>query len=227
MARHDWAFRPLISLFVTAFGLYAVLALAVVPARAGSVEDDAAQAFIQQNIDHGIDILKNKALTDVQRRAQIHDLLASLLDTTKIGLFALGSARATASQADLDDYVAAFKAFMIASYETRLSGYGGQSLKVTGVIDHAPGDYIVSAVMVDPDSPDDPDPVRVDFRVLGEPGKFAIVDASIVGVWLGLAQRDDFGGFLGQHNASVPALTAHLKDKTAGFLAQASAAPAP
>lgn len=227
MARHDWAFRPLISLFVTALGLYAVLALAVVPARAGSVEDDAAQAFIQQNIDHGIDILKNKALTDVQRRAQIHDLLASLLDTTKIGLFALGSARATASQADLDDYVAAFKAFMIASYETRLGGYGGQSLKVTGVIDHAPGDYIVSAVMVDPDSPDDPDPVRVDFRVLGEPGKFEIVDASIVGVWLGLAQRDDFGGFLGQHNASVPALTAHLKVKTAGFLAQASAALAP
>jgi len=227
MARYNWAQRPLISFFVVTLGLYAFLALAAMPARAASADDEAAKAFIQQNIDHGIDILKNKGLTDGQRREQIHDLLSNLLDTTKIGLFALGSARAAASQADLDDYVTAFKAFMIASYETRLSGYGGQSLKVTGVIDHAPGDYIVSSVMVDPENPNDPEPARVDFRVLGEPGKFAIVDASIVGVWLGLAQRDDFGGFLGQHNASVPALTAHLKDMTAGFLAQAKAAPAP
>ena len=227
MARHNRAHGPLTSFFVAVMGLCAFLALAAMPARAGSADDVAAQGFIQQNIDHGIDILKNKSLTDAQRREQIHDLLSNLLDTTKIGLFALGSARSTASQADLDDYVTAFKAFMIASYETRLSGYGGQSLKVTSVIDHAPGDYIVSSVLVDPGNPGDPDPVRVDFRVLGETGKFAIVDASIAGVWLGLAQRDDFGGFLGQHNASVPALTAHLKDMTAGFLAQANAATAP
>ena len=196
------------------------------PAKA-STPDEAVQAFVQQSIDHGIGIMKDKNLTDAERRTQVQDLLSQLLDTTKIGLFALGAARATAGKTDLDDYVAAFKRFMIASYVTRLDGYGGQSLKVTGVIDHAPGDFVVTSVLVDPDNPNDPDPVQVDFRVLDESGTFAVVDASIAGVWLGLAQRDDFVGFLGQHDNSVPALTAHLKEMTAQFLAPKGAASAP
>ncbi len=198
------------------FVMWAVIAFAP-PVAAAGAEDAAARAFIEQNIDHGISILKDKSLNDSTRRQQIHDVLAALLDTKKIGLFALGSARTTASQADLDDYVAAFKEFMITSYETRLGSYGGQSLKVTGVIDHASGDYIVTAVLVDPSAPNDPNPPEVDFRVFGENNGFAVVDASIEGIWLGLAQRDDFVGFLGQHNGSVSALTAHLKEMTAQF----------
>ena len=92
MARNCWAFRPLISLFVVVFGL----SVAFAPASAGSSDDDAVQAFAQQNIDRGIAVLKNKDLTDAERRAQVHDILTELLDTTKIGLFALGPARATA-----------------------------------------------------------------------------------------------------------------------------------
>lgn len=194
------------------------------PAYGASSQDSAVESYVQTNIDHGIAILKDKSLAPAAKREQVRDLLSTLLDTKKIGLFALGPARAKASQADLDSYIAAFKAFMIGSYVTRLNGYGGQSLKVTGVIDHAPGDFVVTSVLVDPSNPDDPDPVHVDFRVLNENGKFAVVDASIAGVWLGLAQRDDFVGFLGQHDDSVPQLTAHLKEMTATFNAPKTAA---
>lgn len=224
MAKRGGAPRPLISALFAVLGLCVALALSSTSALAGSPDDSAVEAFVQQNVDQGIAVLKNKNLTNAQRRAQVGDLLSHLLDTTKIGLFALGHARATASKAALDSYVAAFKAFMIASYETRLDGYGGQSLKVTGVIDHAAGDFIVTAVLVDPAAPNDPNPVHVDLRVLKEGGKFAVVDASIAGVWLGLAQRGDFGGFLSRHDESVPALTAHLKEMTASFLAPKRAA---
>ena len=83
-----------------------------------------------------------------------------------------------------------------------------------------------SAVLVDPSSPADPDPIKVMFRVLEEGDHYAVVDASIAGVWLGLAQRDDFVGFLGQHNNSIPELTAHLKEMTAKFDAPPKAAAA-
>jgi phospholipid transport system substrate-binding protein len=214
MIRRDRLFRPWGTAFAAACGLVAVIALSAGPAAAGST---GAEAFVQKNIDRGIALLKNKSLTDAGRRNQVHDLLVGLLDTKTIGLFALGPARKKASQADLDAYVSAFNEFMIANYESRLSGYGGQSLKVTGDIERAPGDHVVTAVLVDPAAPNDPDPVHVNFRVLDEGGKFAVVDASIAGVWLGLAQRDDFVGFLGQHGDSVPALTAHLKEMTAKF----------
>lgn len=198
----------------------AALVLAA-PARAAA-DDAAAKAFIQTNIDKGIAVLKDKSLSPADQRGQVRTLLSRLLDTRKIGLFALGAARTAAAPADLDNYVAAFNDFMIGSYVTRLDGYGGQSLKVTGVIDHAPGDFVVTSVLVDPANPGDPDPVRVDFRVLDEGARLAIVDASIAGVWLGLAQRDDFAGFLGRHGGSVPNLTAHLEEMTAKFTAAKS-----
>lgn len=225
MARYGWAarIRPQLATVGLSLGFFATMALVVLPARAGA----PVETFVQQNVDRGVQILKDKTLSDEERRKEIRDLLTTVVDARKIGLFALGAARDTASQADLDAYSEAFKAFITASYESQLDGYGGQSLKVTGSVERAPGDEVVTAVLVDPANPADNNPVRIMFRVLDENGKLSIVDASIAGVWLGLAQRDDFGGFLGQHGGSVPALTDHLKEMTAKLTAPKAAATAP
>lgn len=213
MAKHDWAARLRIVLMVVGFVPGA--AVVMVPFLAVAHAAAPVETFVQQGIDQGIAILKNKALSDVERHDQVRDLLLRLMDAKRVGLFDLGPARDKASQADLDAYVDAFTAFTVASYESRLDGYGGQALRITASNERAPGDYLVTAVLVDPADPQEPDPVQVMFRVLDEGGKFAVVDASIAGVWMGLAQRDDFGGFLAAHGQSVPALTAHLKEMTA------------
>ena len=225
MARHDRAAhgRQLLPLILVSAAICTVAMLTAAPALASS----PAETFVQQNVDKGIAILKDKSMDDSDRRAAIRKLLANLLDTKKIGLFALGAARDTAPQGVLDAYVSAFNDFMIASYVSRLDGYGGQSLNVTSSVERAPGDFIVTAVLVDPSAPADPDPVKIVFRVLDENGALALVDASIAGVWLGLAQRDDFGGYLSQHQGSIPALTAHLQAMTANFNAQAGSTRAP
>ena len=216
----------LVSAFLAVFAFAAATGFMAPQARA-EANDDAARAFIQTSIDRGIAILKDKSLTEKERNARVRAILADLLDTRRIGLYALGDVRTKASRADLDAYLVAFRSFMIESYVSRLGGYGGQTLKITGVIDHAPGDYVVRSVLVDPANPGDPDPVHVDFRVFDENGAFAIVDADIAGVSLGRAQKSDFTGFLGQHNNSVPALTERLKTMTAEFTApkQKPAAP--
>ncbi len=223
MMRRAASVQSTLAVALAALGLCMAMALAPSPARA---DDAGAKSFIETNIGKGIAILKDKSLTNAQQRDQVRALLSKLLDTRKIGLFSLGAARASASPDDLNAYIAAFNTFMVESYVTRLDGYGGQTIKITGVIDHAPGDYIVTAVLVDPSAPADPDPIKVMFRVLEEGDHYAVVDASIAGVWLGLAQRDDFVGFLGQHGNSVPTLTAHLKEMTAKFDAPPKAAAA-
>ena len=174
------------------------------------------ETFVQQSVDRGIAVLKDKTLSEADRRKQIADFLAQTLDTRKMALFMLGAAREKAAASDLDVYSEAYKAFTIATYESELNGYGGQTLKVTGSTERAPGDYIVNATLVDPAAPSDPDPVPIAFRVEDQGGgKFAVVDASLAGIWLGLAQRADFGGYLSQHGNDVPALTAHLRQTTA------------
>jgi len=212
MMKHDWAVS--LRILLTAMGLSFGAAVAMGPLATIARAATPVETFVQQSIDQGIAILKNKTLSDAERRAQVRDILFRLIDAKKIGLFALGSARGKASQADLDAYVDAFKAFTVASYESRLSGYDGQALKITTSTARAPGDYLVTAALVDPSDPQDTDSLQIVFRVLDEGGKFAVVDASIAGVWMGLAQRDDFSSFLSQHGESVLALTAHLKEMT-------------
>jgi phospholipid transport system substrate-binding protein len=192
--------------------ILAMAAVAAGPARAAS----PVESFVQQSIDHGIAVLKDKSLDDAARRKQIGDFLAEVLDTKKMALFMLGAAREKAAASDLDAYAEIYKAFTIASYESQLNGYGGETLKVTGSVERAPGDYVVNAVVVDPSAPNDLMQLPVAFRVEDEGnGKFAVVDASVAGIWLGLAQRADFGGYLSRHGDSVPALTAHLQEVTA------------
>ncbi len=196
---------------VSVFAAVATLLLFfALPAKAAAPVED----FVTAQIQSGLSILADQSLTSASRKVRIHDFLLSLLDTQRIALYALGPAKNTARQADIDSYCAAFREFMAASYASRLGGYDGQTLKVTGSTEHAPGDYVVFTQLADPADPPGTQEPNIDLRVVGENGKFYVVDASIEGIWLGLAQQSDFQGFLHQHNNDVAALTAYLKDMT-------------
>ena len=199
------------------------LALAVLPSAGRAQDTSAAQSYVQSNVQTALGILQDTSLSASVRRDRIHAFLLSLLDTQRIALFMLGAAQSTASPAAVAAYNEACRDFMVANYDSKLGGYAGQTLRVTGAIQHAPGDYIVSAVLVDPSVSTNGKPSpEVDFRIIDEGGHLYIVDASIEGVWLALAEHDDFQGFLNAHNGDVAALTAHLRDMTAQLNASAN-----
>jgi len=183
-------------------------AVAAAPAAAAS----PAEAFVSDNIQKGLQILNNRG---PQRAAQFESFLEGLTDINRIGRFTLGNARRTASPADVAAFDAAFKDYAVAVYQSRLSAYSGQTLKVTGSVQNQPGDFTVSTVIVDPSADKSQQPLTVGFRVVTEQGRFVVVDVSVAGVWLSIEERDQFSAFLSQHNASIPALIAHLNQQTA------------
>ena len=190
-----------------------ILAIAMLaPAAAAADSTTAAENFVQSNVQRGLSILNNHSIPDAQRRAQFRDFLTGLTDIRRIAIFTLGAAKRTASQADQDAFVNAFRDYAVAVYESRLSAYSGQTLKVTGATERTPGDTVVQTVLVDPNARSNGEaPIEVDFRVLNDNGKFVVIDASIAGVWLAIEERDQFSAFLEQNNDSVPQLTAHLE----------------
>jgi len=190
-------------IFVMALSVSAVS----MPARAQA----PVEAFVQQSIDRGVAVLKDKSLDDAERRAKIGEMLAEVLDTRKMALFMLGNVRETAAASELDVYAEAYRAFSIASYESQLGSYGGQSLKVTGSVERAPGDYIVEAVVMDPALPNNPTPLPVAFRVVAErDGKFAVVAAS-----LNRRHLVGFGAARGVRRLSAPARQQHYSTRRA------------
>lgn len=190
-------------------GLFAA-AFAIPQAHAAS----PAETFVSVNVKKGLALLNNHGMDQPAKRAQFRDFLTSLTDTRRIALFTLGPARRTATPADVNAFADAFRDFAVAVYESRLSIYSGQELKVTGSTERAPGDYIVSTAIVDPNVPNGQSQWEVDFRVEDENGRFVVIDVSVAGIWLAIEERDQFTAFLDQNNESVPALTAHLRQLT-------------
>jgi phospholipid transport system substrate-binding protein len=190
---------PLVMLMAIIFSAPAAFAAAA----------NAAESFVQQNIDKGYAIL-NASLSDEQRRAQFRTFMLGLTDTRRIGLFTLGQYANGASKADLDAFNDAFLDYAVAVYESRLSKYKGQTLKVTGSSERAADDVVVNADVVNPNSSNG-QPFKVGFRVRKtSDGRPIITDMQVEGVWLALSQRSDFTGFLQQHGGSLAALTENL-----------------
>ena len=197
--------------FLAALSFALVLAASIVaaPARAQT----PAESFVQVNIEKGLHILADKGIGETQRRSEFRDFLIGLTDIRSTALYTLGRWKRGASQQDIDAFVDAFRNFAIAVYQTRLSDYSGQTLKVTGSREHAPGDFVVMTQLVDPNAPAGQQPIQVNFQVYKDASTFKVRDVSVEGVWLAYNERDQFDAFLKQHNFSVPALTRELQAK--------------
>ncbi len=181
----------------------------------GAAAANVAETFVDQNIQKGLEILRDKRLSTVQRRDQFEGLLLTLVDVRRIALFTLGQYRRSAPPEDVEAFVNAFKNYATAAYQSYFAKYTNQQLKVTGSTQRNPTDFIVQTQLVDPGSSQSP--AEVDFRVRTDTGKPVLVDVAYQGIWLSLEQRDQFVAFLGQNNGSVRTLIAHLSDLAANL----------
>lgn len=166
----------------------------------------AAQAFVAGNIQSGFAILNDKSLAENERRARFADFLLGITDERRIALFLLGSAVSTASPADIDVYVAAYHDYVLSVYRTYFALYSGESLRVVSSRERAKDDSIVVTNVVGGSTP-----LEIDFRVRTDGDKPVLVDVAVAGVWLIIAQRDQFRAVLAASNNDVKTLTAHLK----------------
>lgn len=175
----------------------------------------AAEQFVQTNVERGLNILNNSALSKDQRQTQFRGFLTTLTDLRRIALYTLGPARRTATAAEQSEFVDAFRDYAFAVYGAEFAKYSGQSLKVTGSLERAPGDELVRTILVDPHAPRGQEPIEVDFRVYNTAGKYAVVDIVVAGLDLAITEQDDFSSFLAQHNNNVKALSQNLRQRAA------------
>jgi phospholipid transport system substrate-binding protein len=186
-----------------------------------------AENYVSANVQRGLTILNNHSLPDAERRDQFRDFLTNLTDLRRIAVFTLGAARRTASPAQTEAFVTAFRNYAVAVYESRLKAYAGQTLKVVGGRDHGPGDYIVQTILVDPTGKTEQqgEPIEVDFRVDNSAGRFVVIDVAIAGVWLALEERDQFTAFLEENNGNLAGLITHLNALAARLRGAGPSAP--
>ena len=168
---------------------------------------NAAEDFVSGNIQAGFDILNDRAADSGQRRERFAAFLLGLTDIKRTALFMLGRYAQSAPQTEIDDYVAVYQNYAMAIYQTYFALYAGQSLRVISSRERAPGDFIVTTNMVGQQ------PMEIDFRIRTDGEKPLLVDVGVAGIWLALAQRDEFLSVIAQNNGDIKALTAHLRGR--------------
>jgi phospholipid transport system substrate-binding protein len=189
-----------------------VAAGALVAATPEASANAAAEAYVQTNVTRGLAILNNKGLSSEQKRSQFETFLLGLTDMRRIANFTLGQYKRTATPQEQDQFASAFQTYAIAVYQSYFAKYAGQTLKVTGSQDRAPGDTIVMTQLIDPNDHSGNQPLEVDFRILSDNGRPVVIDFSVAGIWLAIEERDQFSAFLGQNGGSIPTLVSHLHD---------------
>ena len=168
---------------------------------------NAAEDFVSGNIQAGFDILNDRAADPGQRRERFAAFLLGLTDIKRTALFMLGRYAQSAPQTEIDDYVAVYQNYAMAIYQTYFALYSGQSLRVISSRERAPGDFIVTTNMVGQQ------PMEIEFRIRTDGEKPLLVDVGVAGIWLALAQRDEFLSVIAQNNGDIKALTAHLRGR--------------
>lgn len=186
----------------------AVLAAATIsPAWA----DDPAQRFVASNIQTGFDILNDKTLSAPARREKFAAFLEGVTDIRRVAMFLAGAAASSAAPADVDAYVAAYRDYILAVYQSYFAQYAGQTLQVVSSRARAADDYVVDTMLTGDT------PLPVSFRVRTDGGRPVLVDIAVAGVWLALAQRDQFSAVLTQNGGDIKALSAHLRQARRNF----------
>ncbi|HEY4075931.1 MAG TPA: ABC transporter substrate-binding protein [Rhizomicrobium sp.] len=166
-----------------------------------------AEDFVANNIHTGFVLLNDHSLDATQRRDRFAAFVLGLTDTKRVALFLLGRYADTASPADIDLYVAAYQDYILAVYQSYFAMYAGQSLRVLDSRERAAQDFVVRTTIVG-NAPQ----MEIDFRVRTDGPKPVLVDMSVAGIWLALAQRDQFLAVLAQNNGDIKALVSHLRD---------------
>mgnify|MGYP001285318499 CR=1 FL=1 len=191
--------------------LIAACALGAAPANA----DQSAEAFVAKILDEANEVFK--APDRASRDAGIERLVDSYVDMKRVAMFALGQYGRVITPEQKEIYFPLVRRYSMQIYQEALSQYNGQRLKVTGSIDRAANDIIVSSRFADV-KPGEPFAETIfTWRVYrAADGKLSVVDAGADGVWLAIEQQSQFKSVIANNGggvAGIDALIADLKRK--------------
>jgi len=186
-----------------------LLAVLLAPAPARSIE--TAIAFIRTLGDTAIRELAPNDLTPAKREAKFRELLEANFDLPRITRFVLGRYARRASDADLEKFKTLYEDLAVLTYAQMFAAYAGQVFTVNKQLG-APGDKYVMVVSELTEA-NGTLTARLDWQVLVERSRYAVVDVRVEGVSMAIAQRDEFTAFLDKNNGDMSALLKELAGK--------------
>ena len=164
---------------------------------------EAEEKFVSNFADNAISILSNESLNASQKNVQFTELVMSSIDMNLISKFVLSKYWKLATDDQKKAYLAAFKQYFISSYANKLDQYSGEEVII--VSSNAAKKFVIVKSNIVRDGTDTLK-IELDWRLLTRDGQTKIIDLSIEGISLIIAQREEFQSFLANNDNSLDAL---------------------
>ena len=164
---------------------------------------EAEEKFVSNFADNAISILSNESLNASQKNIQFTELVMSSIDMNLISKFVLSKYWKLATDDQKKAYQVAFKQYFISSYANKLDQYSGE--KVIIVSSNAAKKFVIVKSNIVRDGTDTLK-IELDWRLLTRDSQTKIIDLSIEGISLIIAQREEFQSFLANNDNSLDAL---------------------
>jgi phospholipid transport system substrate-binding protein len=169
-----------------------------------------AVAFMNKLWNSAVDVLNNKTDPGI-REARFRELFHTDFDCPGIARFVLGRYWRNASAAEQQEFVKLFEDYAVFVYATRLSNFGGETLKVRG--SRSDGDGVI--VSTDVISPGGAPPMKIDWRLVADNGTYKISDIIVEGISMMVTQRSEFASVVQRNGGNVGGLIAMMRERTA------------
>ena len=164
---------------------------------------ETEEKFVSNFADKAISILSNESLNASQKNIQFTELVMSSIDMNLISKFVLSKYWKLATDDQKKAYQSAFKQYFISSYANKLDQYSGE--KVIIVSSNAAKKFVIVKSNIVRDGTDTLK-IELDWRLLTRDGQTKIIDLSIEGISLIIAQREEFQSFLANNDNNLDTL---------------------
>lgn len=176
------------------------------------VDAAKAQAFVQKVTSEGIEDIINANVTQAEKDARFAKLFNEALDLDFIGQFVLGRNWKTATPAQQQAFIKAYRELNITTWSKRFDEFKGKDFEFAGTTPSSSAGQIFVNSSVDMGQGD---PAKVVWRVREKNGSFKIVDIIIENVSLAITARNEYAAFIKNNPGGLDALIANLQSKTA------------
>ena len=151
----------------------AILPLLAGAGRPASAASDAG-AFLTSMTSRAIAQLTDESLPLPERKARFRVLFRENFDVPAVGRFVLGRYWRKAKPEAREAFLSVFEEVMIQRFAPKFAGYADTTFEINQVrtLDQ-PGQYVIRTQI----SPDQGEPIEIDWRVRERDGHFKILDA--------------------------------------------------
>ena len=147
--------------------------------------------------------------TNSQKEQELRDIFYNSVDITWMAKFALGKYYKKINQPQLEEYLLAYKNFMINTYVSKFSEYNGVNFDIESVKHISDSQYIVSTKILNKKYTSKY--ISIAYRIKMTDNHFLIRDIVAEDISLILGQRSDFNSILAKE--SIASLIQRLKEK--------------